>query len=702
MKSRSLCLCLVTGICLAASGSRALAQNAVFNWARQLSGTYPDEAGVGNGIAIDADRNTYTVGSFSGNIDFDPSPSVYTLSSVGGVYFNAFVTKLDVQGHFVWAKRLGGVSGTEGYAIAIDGDNHVYTTGYFQGTADFNPDPAVTYNLSIPGNDAAIFISKLDAAGNFVWARQIGDGGWDAGASIATDAAGNIYVSGQFDGTVDFDPGPGTTNLTAVGSNDVFVIKLDATGNLVWARQIGGVNGSIENKAITIDKRGNVITTGTFSGTLDFNPGTAVANLSSSGWGSIYISKLDENGNYLFAKKIGGANTSSGNALALDQYDNILTAGFFSATVDFDPGPGVSNLSTIGGGFDFDIFISKIDSSGNFVWARQLGGSSFEDCKAIGVDGKGNVYATGYFSGTTDFDPGPGSYPLIAAGSDVYLAKLDSAGTFVWAKQIAESASADYAALGKGLVLDASQNIYTTGAFGGVMDFDPGPASVQLDAGPLYSDDIFIHKMMCADTSSSTLTVTTEACAPYILNGHAYATSGTYTQVMPNAAGCDSIITLHLQIGNNLNVTITNNNLVLQAGATYSSYQWLRNNTAIAGATNATYTVTSNGDYSLAATNSTGCTDTSNILQIGNGTGIHEIYPGAFVKVHPNPATSRIYIEAPVTTDLALSCLDGRIVRQAIAARELDLSDLAPGIYFLKVTDKQGHLLTTEKIVKKP
>ncbi len=634
MKSRSLCLCLVTGICLAASGSRALAQNAVFNWARQLSGTYPDEAGVGNGIAIDADRNTYTVGSFSGNIDFDPSPSVYTLSSVGGVYFNAFVTKLDVQGHFVWAKRLGGVSGTEGYAIAIDGDNHVYTTGYFQGTADFNPDPAVTYNLSIPGNDAAIFISKLDAAGNFVWARQIGDGGWDAGASIATDAAGNIYVSGQFDGTVDFDPGPGTTNLTAVGSNDVFVIKLDATGNLVWARQIGGVNGSIENKAITIDKRGNVITTGTFSGTLDFNPGTAVANLSSSGWGSIYISKLDENGNYLFAKKIGGANTSSGNALALDQYDNILTAGFFSATVDFDPGPG--------------------------------------------------------------------SYPLIAAGSDVYLAKLDSAGTFVWAKQIAESASADYAALGKGLVLDASQNIYTTGAFGGVMDFDPGPASVQLDAGPLYSDDIFIHKMMCADTSSSTLTVTTEACAPYILNGHAYATSGTYTQVMPNAAGCDSIITLHLQIGNNLNVTITNNNLVLQAGATYSSYQWLRNNTAIAGATNATYTVTSNGDYSLAATNSTGCTDTSNILQIGNGTGIHEIYPGAFVKVHPNPATSRIYIEAPVTTDLALSCLDGRIVRQAIAARELDLSDLAPGIYFLKVTDKQGHLLTTEKIVKKP
>ncbi|PSK90380.1 SBBP repeat-containing protein [Taibaiella chishuiensis] len=700
MKSRNLCLCLVTGLCLAAPGSPARAQNAVFNWARQLSGNYQDEAGVGNGIAIDADRNTYTVGSFSGNIDFDPSPSVYTMSSAGGIYFNAFITKLDVQGHFVWARQMGGTSGTEGNAIALDGDNNVYTTGYFQGTADFNPDPAVTYNLSIPGNDAGIFISKLDADGSFVWAKQIGDGGWDVGASMATDAAGNIYVSGQFDGTVDFDPGPGTTALTAAGSNDVFIIKLNPAGNLVWAKQIGGANGSIENKAITIDKRGNVITTGTFSGTLDFNPGAAVTNLSSSGWGSIYISKLDENGNFIFARKIGGANTSSGNAIALDQYDNILTAGFFSATVDFDPGPGVSNLSTMGGGFDFDVFISKIDSTGNYVWAKQIGGTSFEDCKAIGVDGKGNIYATGYFSGTTDFDPGPASFPLIAAGSDVYLAKLDSTGTFLWAKQIAESTNADYSAFGKGLVLDASQNIYTTGAFGGVMDFDPGPGNVQLNAGPLYSDDIFIHKMMCADTSSSTLHVTTEACSPYVLNGRAYTTSGTYTQVIPNAAGCDSTITLHLEIGNNLNITITNNNLVLQASASYSSYQWLKNNTAITGATAATYTVTTNGAYSLAATNSTGCTDTSNVLQIGNGTGINDIQPGALVKIYPNPASSRIYVTAPLTTDLILTSIEGKVLQEARATKTLDLSRMATGIYFLKVTDQAGNLLRIEKIVK--
>lgn len=700
MKSKNLCLCLITGVCLVVPAGRALAQDAVFNWARQLSGAVADEAGTGNGITIDADRNTYTVGSFSGSIDFDPSPSVYTLSSAGGVYFNAFVSKLDAQGNFVWARRMGGTSGTEGNAIAIDGNNNIFTTGYFQGTADFNPDTAVAYNLTIPGTDAAVFISKLDSNGNFVWAKQIGDGGWDVGASIATDAAGNVYVSGQFDGSVDFDPGPGTATLTAVGTTDVFVIKLDPNGNLVWARQLGGVNGNIENKAIAIDKRGNVITTGTFSGTLDFNPGTAVANLSSSGWGSIYISKLNESGNFLFAKKIGGANTSSGNAIALDQQDNIFTAGFFSATVDFDPGPGVSNLSTFGGGFDFDVFVSKIDSAGNFVWAKQMGGSNFEDCKAIGVDGKGSVYVTGYFSGTADFDPGPASFPLIAAGSDVYLTKLDSAGNFQWAKQIAESASVDFSGFGKGLVLDASQNIYTTGAFGGVMDFDPGLAYVSMNAGPLYSDDVFIHKMMCADTSSSTITATTEGCTPYVLNGRTYTSSGTYTQVIPNAAGCDSTITLHLVVSNNLNVTITSNNLVLQAGTTYSSYQWLKNNTAIAGATAATYTVTENGDYSLVAANSAGCTDTSNVLHISNGTGIGNVTAAAQVKVYPNPASSRIYVEANTVTGLVLTSIEGKVLLQRKAAKELDLTGITPGIYFLKITDQQGRLLGTEKIVK--
>lgn len=699
MKSKNLRSCLLAAIGLAGLGSQVQAQEAVFDWARQLSGVFADEAGAGNGITIDRNRNTYTVGSFSGNIDFDPGASAYYLNSSGGIYFNAFVSKLDAQGHFVWAKKMGGTSGTEGNAIAIDENNNIYTTGYFQGTADFDPDTATVHNLSIPGTDAAIFISKLDSSGNFVWAKQIGDGGWDVGASIATDAAGNVYLSGQFDGSVDFDPGTGTATLTAVGSNDVFVVKLDPNGQFVWAKQLGGTNGSIENKAITIDKKGNVITTGTFSGTLDFNPGTATANLTSSGWGSIYISKLDPGGNFLFAKKIGGANTSMGNAIALDHNDNIITGGFFSSTVDFDPGPGVSNLTATGGGFDFDVFINKMDSLGNFIWAKQLGGSSFEDCKALSVDSRGNVYATGYFSGTADFDPGPGSYPLISAGSDIYVAKLDSTGNFVWAKQIGEAVT-DNSGFGKGLVLDASSNIYTTGSFGGSMDFDPGTGYHSMDAGPLYSDDVFIHKMMCADTSSSTVTITTDACASYTLNGYVYTASGTYTQRIPNAAGCDSIITLNLTIGNNLNITITNTNLVLQAGTTYSSYQWLKNSTPITGAANATYTVTENGSYSLVAANATGCTDTSNIISISNATGIGNTTGESLIKIYPNPASGRINVEAPTLTNLVLSSIEGKTLKQAKAAKEMIIEDIAPGIYFLKVTDQKGRLLKTEKIVK--
>ncbi len=358
----------------------------------------------------------------------------------------------------------------------------------------------------------------------------------------------------------------------------------------------------------------------------------------------------------------------------------------------------MNNLIASGGGFDFDVFINKLDSTGNYIWAKQIGGTSFEDCKALGVDSKGNIYATGYFSGTADFDPGPASYPLTSAGSDIYIAKLDSAGNFLWAKQSGEAAT-DNTGFGRGLALDASSNVYTTGSFGGVMDFDPGTGSYSMDAGPLYSDDAFIHKMMCADTTSATVTASTEGCVPYELNGHVYTASGTYVQRIPNAAGCDSIITLILDINDDLHITITNNNLVLQASATYSSYQWLKNNTIIAGATAATYTVTENGDYSLVAATANGCTDTSNVIHI-NGTGIGDPDYNTRVTVYPNPAGNRIHVAAAVVTNLSLSSIDGKVLKQAKAATTMSLEEIAAGIYFLKVTNTKGHLLKTEKIIR--
>jgi hypothetical protein len=307
-----------------------------FVWAKQLGGS---TTSIGNSIALDASGNVYTTGKFSGTVDFDPGPGTFNLFSTGGS--DIFISKLDASGNFVWAKKMGGFGEDIGNSIAVDSSGNVFTTGYFQGTADFDPGPG-TFNFSSAGNED-IFISKLDALGNFVWAKKMGGPSYDRGNSIAVDASGNVFTTGYFQGTVDFDPGPGTFNLTGAGSRDAFISKLDASGNFVWAKQLGG--SSIGN-SIALDASGNVYTTGSFYGTADFDPGPGTFNLTSAGDGDIFISKLDDSGNFVWAKHMGGFYDDFANSIAVDEFGNVYTTGSFKVTVDFDPGPGIFNLTS--------------------------------------------------------------------------------------------------------------------------------------------------------------------------------------------------------------------------------------------------------------------------------------------------------------------------------------------------------------------
>ncbi len=303
--------------------------------------------------------------------------------------------------------------------------------------------------------------------------------------STAVDAIGNVYTSGFFTGTVDFDPGSGTQTLTSAGSNDIFVSKLDASGAYVWAKSFGST-GNDNSTGITVDGTGNVFTTGQFVGTVDFDPGSGTQNLTSASGANVFISKLDANGTYVWAKSFGA---SSANGIAVDGSGAIYTTGYFSNTVDFDPGSGTQNLTCAGG---TDIFVSKLDASGSYVWAKRLGGSStgFEVGSSIAVDSSNNVFTTGYFSGTADFDPGVSTQNLVSAGTeDIFVSKLDASGAYIWAKSFGGT-SADH---GNGISVDAAGNVYTTGYYQGTIDFDPGPGTQsQTSAG---GADIFVSKL---------------------------------------------------------------------------------------------------------------------------------------------------------------------------------------------------------------
>ncbi len=217
---------------------------------------------------------------------------------------------------YLWAKSMGGTSSDIGYSIAVDASGNVYTTGFFAGTADFDPS-ANTANLISKGS-TDIFVSKLDATGNFVWAKSMGGISIESGYGIAVDASGNVYTTGSFLGTTDFDPSANTANLTAKGSNaDIFVSKLDASGNFVWAKSIGGTSNDF-GYSIAIDALGNVYTTGDFDGTVDFDPSANTANLTSNSSQDIFVSKLDANGNFVWAKSMGGTSSDDGRSIAVD------------------------------------------------------------------------------------------------------------------------------------------------------------------------------------------------------------------------------------------------------------------------------------------------------------------------------------------------------------------------------------------------
>lgn len=476
-KGKSLFIPLFTTLFLLATTTHA--QN--YEWAKKMGGAGFEQ---GNDIAVDEAGNVYATGYFSGTVDFDPGAGIANLTSTGES--NIFICKLDASGNYLWAKSIGGTTlFSEGRAIAIDGLGNVYATGDFYGTADFDPGPG-TAELNSAGSQD-IFICKFDASGNYLWAKNIGAGSEDIANDIAIDPLGNAYTTGYFGGTVDFDPSTGTAELTAAGWADIFICKLDASGNYLWAKSMGAAGGDISH-AIAVDASSNVYTTGLFSFTVDFDPSPlGTAELTSTNNLDAFVCKLNASGNYVWAKNMGGGYNTIGYSIAVDNSENVYTTGYFEGTTDFDPNEGTAELTSTG---YKDIFVCKFDPSGNYLWAKNMGGISYNYGDAIAVDEAGNTYTTGYFEGTADFNPDEGGIAQLTAGAnDIFICKFDASGNYLWAKNMGGTKS-DYA---YGIALDPLGNVYTTGHFVGTADFDPNEGTAELTTAG--GTDIFICKL---------------------------------------------------------------------------------------------------------------------------------------------------------------------------------------------------------------
>ena len=463
----------------------ANAQSPGWQWAKSMGDVGSD---AGNSVVVDGNGNVYTTGTFVATVDFDPGVGIFQLTSVDPTVIDAFVSKSDSAGNFIWAKSFGGSDMDAGRSIVFDssGSGAVYFAGNFRGTADFDPNAGGFNLISTSTGINDIFISKLDTAGNLLWAKGMGGSEDDVAYSLSIDpsGSGNVYCIGTFRSTADFDPNAGTVNLTSAGNTDIFVSKYNSSGNLVWARQMGGTAADWALFTAKCPSGTDVYTTGYFSGSGDFDPGTGVATLTSAGLDDVFISKLDSSGNFVWAKSLGGANGDYGSSIATDVAGNVYTTGHFQVMADFDPGIASYPLTSVGSD---DIFVSKLDNAGNFVWAKAFGGGTYDTGNDIVVDYSGNVYTVGGFLGTVDFDPGAGSANLTAAGNvDIFISSLDATGNFNWAKQTGGNNGDNCRAI----VLDPSGQFTMTGSF----------SSNTLIFGPstlpnLGQSDIFIARL---------------------------------------------------------------------------------------------------------------------------------------------------------------------------------------------------------------
>ena len=459
-----------------------IAQIPALNWVAQQSGSSGETAKT---IVVDDLGNSYILGFYSGTLDLDPGPAVVSVTTVGSS--DVYLVKLNPNGQFVWGKSYGSSGADEGSTLCLDEQGYLYITGFFLTTIDFSGGAGTIFLNSFGDFDA--FLLKLDTAGNEVWAKQIGGFiGGEEGKSVVVDDSSNVYLAGVFSGSADFDPSNSTLQLTASGGSQLegYVVKLDSSGDLVWAKQLGGTN-SDASRYMAINSNGEVFITGTFRGTADLDPGLSTSNFVSNGSDDVFIVKLDRNGNFIWAKSLGGSSSDLGNGIAVDQFSNVIVTGQFIGNIDFDPGQGSVFLSSLG---FYDSFVLKLDSGGNFTWVNRINSNANVNSRFVKTDKLNQIYITGSFSGTIDLNPDSLiNQNIFSNGSDdIFVLKMDENGAYAWGITMG-GLNFDQAT---SMEVSDSLNMYLSGLFNSTMDFDPSPGTTSLS--PTSSRDAFIAK----------------------------------------------------------------------------------------------------------------------------------------------------------------------------------------------------------------
>jgi len=392
--------------------------------------------------------------------------------------------------------RVWGSSGNDvAEAVAVGPDGSVVVVGTFQGSVDFDPTSSHDVHTSSGGDD--VFVMKLTADGGYVWTRTWGSPPKsvrdDVASAVAVAADGSILVSGTFATAVDFDPGPGTDVHSPAGNDfGAYVVKLDGSGDHVWARTWGSTSRT-SAWGVGVAPDGSVFAAGAFDGVVDLDPGAGVDAHVSNGDIDAYVLELDSTGSFVWGRAWGGTGTEENcGKLAVDAAGSVTVAGAFQSTVDFDPGPGVDPRTALGG---WDLFVIQFAADGTRAWARTVDTSTGEELPAgMAVAADGSLAVAGFFYGTVDF--GAADVHTAKSQYDGFVMRLASDGSYLWTATWG-GAVADAQAGAYAVTIDGAGRVTAGGLFYETVDFDPGPGVVSRTAttGADHMADMYLLRL---------------------------------------------------------------------------------------------------------------------------------------------------------------------------------------------------------------
>lgn len=623
----------------------------------------------------------------------------------------------------------GGSSGNvnNSSTLVLDNLGNTYCCASFTGICEFDPGPG-TYTLSSSGSSDC-FVSALDNNGNFLWAKQLGGLNTDIPTSISySPLTGDLIISGNFGGMADFDPGPATYTLSSFGNLDAFVCRLSGTGNFIWAGQVGGLGFDIAY--VTLDNLDNVCLSGIFTGTADFDPGPGQYTLNPFGSGiGAFVAKLSANGNFIFAKQFARTSPASsvnGRRIISGANGEIYASGWFSGLVDFDPGPSTYTLMSSG---TFDTYLVTLDNLGNFVSAKQFGGSNNTQVTGLGKDNSGNFYFTGFFLGTTDFNSDAGTYTLSSNGnSDVFIVKLsdcldaplNTSGFYHCAgSSVTLSASSNgnlswYASLSAPNAIANGSVIITPSLSAATYTYyvEASTCTTSVIRTPVIFSVAPIPQLQISSNTlqlcmGHTATLAVSGADTYTWQSGIQSNSITVSPALSSQisvagsstlSGCKNTDSLFIAVNPLPNIQISpaqgtfcsGSSINLKASGA-SSYTWNSSVTA----SSITVSPLLSTSYTVVGTSSVGCVNIQSVnLEINACLALAEQQLVNDSFIYPNPTKDKLSIQTSVDAEIVLINNLGELILETkflAGENSLDLSHLATGVYFMTLRSETSY-----------